>query len=345
PGNFRVTQGEKGPVRHETGDPVADLGRCHGRSAHRAGRGPRSGGAAVRRRLERAGRALRPVCPPGFPALLAHPAGTDRVVGDHARHVRVVRRAPALPLRAPGARMAAGDQHPARHPEGRAMTEAEIFEYCRTTVRAYLRKRVPNVSDLDDCVSEVVVRALEGIRKGQQPVVLEAWLNGIAANVLKERYRAKYRDGDMPGEVAQEVSEQQLELGRTDLPDLPSELEVVLGKRQLWATLGAATRGLGDGLASIMLTHMRLTVERGRHVVGAELAKELGQPVDTVNRQLQRSRVRMHDAIAALVLARTGRAECAGLRTVLGAEQLLASRRLVLGPDQTRAVLKHAAGC
>ncbi|WP_439377199.1 sigma factor [Amycolatopsis lexingtonensis] len=224
------------------------------------------------------------------------------------------------------------------------MNEAEIFEYCRTTVRAYLRKRLPNPADLDDCVSEVVVRALEGLHKGLEPRVLEAWLNGIAANVLKERYRAREREAELPGEVEQEPGEPQLE-SRADLPDLPSEYEIVLGKQQLWATLRTATRGIGDGLATIMLAHMRLTAERGRHVVGAELAEELGQPVEIVNRQLQRSRVKMYDAVAALVLARTGRAGCAGLRDVLAASRLSGARRLVLDPEQTRAVLKHAAAC
>ncbi|MGW5741998.1 RNA polymerase sigma factor [Amycolatopsis sp. NPDC003861] len=224
------------------------------------------------------------------------------------------------------------------------MTEAEIFDHCRTSVRAFLRPRVPNTSDLDDCVSEVVVRALEGLRKGARPDVLEAWLIGIAKNVLKERYRAAKED-ELPGELAQEPGEPQLELARTDLPDLPSEFEVLLGKRQLWDTLDAATRGLGDGLAAIMHAHLRLTKERGRHVVGAELARELGRPVDVVNRQLQRSRLRMLDAIAALVLARTGRADCAGLCEVLDADQLRAGRRLLLDPERTRAVLKHAGGC
>ncbi|WP_370971126.1 sigma factor [Amycolatopsis sp. cg9] len=225
------------------------------------------------------------------------------------------------------------------------MTEAEIFEYCRTTVRRYLRKGLPNQADLDDCVSEVVVRALESLRKGTEPLVLEAWLNGIAANVLKERYRAKNRESELPAEFEREPGDPQLELARTDLPELPSEYEILLGKQQLWDTLDAATLGIGAGLAAVMRTHMRLTFERGRHVVGAELAAELGQPVEIVNRQLQRSRVKMFDAVAALVLARTGRGDCAGLRDVLAAEQLTGGRRLVLGPEQTRAVLKHAAGC
>ncbi|QKV78949.1 sigma factor [Amycolatopsis sp. Hca4] len=225
------------------------------------------------------------------------------------------------------------------------MTEAEIFEHCRTSVRAFVSRRVPNASDVDDCVSDVVLRALVGLRQGARPEVLEAWLIGIAKNVLKERYRAKDRDHELPAEVAQEPGEQQLELARTDLPDLPSEYEVLLGKRQLWATLDAATHGLGDGLATIMRAHVRLTVERGRRVVGAELAKELGRPVDIVNRQLQRSRLGMLDAIAALVLARIGRADCAGLCGVLDADQLRAGRRLLLDPERTRAVLKHAAGC
>jgi DNA-directed RNA polymerase specialized sigma24 family protein len=233
--------------------------------------------------------------------------------------------------------------------EGEPTAHTDLFEHCQQQLRPFFRSRLPNTADLDDCVSEVFTRALEGIRAGGQPEVLGAWLIGIARNLLKQRYEASNRAADLDDDLPQPPGDPQLELARTDLPELPSDLEIILGKRQLWATLGAATSGLNDGLATIMRAHITLSVRRKRLVVGAELAATVGMPVDIVNRQLQRSRTRMLDSIAALVLARTGRADCPGLDTTLSLmlrpEQRGGDRRLRLDPTQTSEVLKHANGC
>jgi len=233
--------------------------------------------------------------------------------------------------------------------DGEPTARTDLFEHCQEQLRPFFRSRLPNIADLDDCVSEVFTRALEGIRAGGQPEVLGAWLIGIAKNLLKQRYEASNRAAELDDDPPQPSGDPQLELARTDLPELPSDLEIVLGKQQLWATLGAATSGLNDGLAAIMRAHITLSVRRKRLVVGAELAATVGMPVDIVNRQLQRSRTRMLDSIAALVLARTGRADCPGLDTtlnlILRPEQRGGDRRLRLDPTQTSEVLKHANGC
>jgi DNA-directed RNA polymerase specialized sigma24 family protein len=232
----------------------------------------------------------------------------------------------------------------ARLRAGDAEARRELFRHCQTTFRPYFQGRLPNPDDVDDCVSEVVTRALEGIRGGLEPKDLGAWLGGIARNVLKERYEAKERAKghvDVPADVPRTPVEPPLDLDQSgDLPEVPSELEFLMGKRQLWAAVDDAIKGLPDGFARIMRAHVRLSREKRKLVVGTELAAALEMPVTGVNRQLGRARRAMKDAIVALVLARTGRSSCPELAAIVGA-----GVRVVLDSVRSRAVGQHAAGC
>lgn len=238
----------------------------------------------------------------------------------------------------------ADDDLLARLRAGEAEARRELFRRCQTGWRPYFRAKLPNADDVDDCVSEVVTRALEGISRGLEPEVLAAWLGGIARNVLKERYEAKERDKrhvEVPAALPRESAEPPLELiVAGDLPEIPSELEFLMGKRQLWAVVDDAVRGLPRGFGRIMHAHVRLSREQRRMVVGADLAAALDMSVTSLNRQLDRARKATHEAIVALVLARSGRAGCAELAAIVGDEE-----RVVLDPARSRAVGRHAAGC
>src|SRR5262249_45324597 len=111
----------------------------------------------------------------------------------------------------------------------------------------------------------------------------------------------------------------------------------------------AAIDGTSPGLQPIMRAHLELSLGKGRPVVGAELAAALHKPVDQIDRQLDRARKAMRNAIVALVLARTGQGHCPQLaRTLdemLSPEQRNAGRNLVLDPVQSSKVFKHGAGC
>lgn len=52
--------------------------------------------------------------------------------------------------------------------------QQELFQRCERRLRRYFYRHLPNVSDVEDNVSEVITRALEGIRTGQQSRVLDA---------------------------------------------------------------------------------------------------------------------------------------------------------------------------
>ncbi|GLW94923.1 hypothetical protein [Actinokineospora globicatena] len=221
---------------------------------------------------------------------------------------------------------------------GDAEARRVLFLRSRGALRPYFRSKLPNTDDVDDCVSEVVTRALEGIQRGARPDDLGAWVGGIARNVLKERYAAATKaralvSGDVLADLPQAPV---LDLDR--VPDNPGELEHLLGKRQLSATVDDAIAVLPDGLARVMREHVRLSRAAHQLVVGTELAAALEMPVADLNRQLGRARERTEETIVAVVLARGSRDRCPGLAAIVGEQPALDSVR-------ARAVTKHANGC
>ena len=61
-----------------------------------------------------------------------------------------------------------------------------------------------------------------------------------------------------------------------------------------------ATGSLSAAVAPVMHAYLELTLRRGHMVVGSELAEALGQPVDLVNRQLNRGKATMVSALVPL---------------------------------------------
>ncbi|WP_026425112.1 RNA polymerase sigma factor [Actinokineospora inagensis] len=227
---------------------------------------------------------------------------------------------------------------------GDAAARREMFAQWHPWLRGYLRSRV-DAGDVDDLAGEVIIRALEGLRNGQRPEVFGAWLTGIARNVVKRWYDQKeHRPTALPEELPQRPTDPQLELDRTDLPDQPADLVFQLSRQHLWSTVLDAARGLDGDMAVIMGEHLR---QAGQHrwVVGTELARAVGRPVDVVNRQFNRSHRRMRDLVTALMIARTGQGDCAALVGLLRPEQRLRPNGLVLDAAQARRVLKHAKAC
>ena len=158
----------------------------------------------------------------------------------------------------------------------------ELFQRCQQRLRPYFYRRLPNPSDIEDRVSEVVTKALEGIRDGLQPKVLDAWIMGIAANVTKGRYEQAKRGGaEVPADLATRVTDLPLTLepaedADEDLPEQPTDLEFLMGKRELWAMLRAAIDGISPKLQPIMRAHIDLSLRADHQVIGGELAAALG---------------------------------------------------------------------
>ncbi|MEJ2859280.1 RNA polymerase sigma factor [Saccharothrix sp. CCNWLY140-2] len=205
---------------------------------------------------------------------------------------------------------------------GDATARRELFARCQTKLRPFFRTRVRRADEVDDLVSEVVVRALEGLRNGQEPRELDAWLTGIALNLLKAHYTdtSRHDDRDVPDQAV---------APDTDVEDLMTRAKVL-------DVLRDALSGVPAGLRPVMAAHIRLTAQRGRLVVGAELAEELGVPRGQADRQLQRARKATENAVTSYVIGHVGTRRCARLAALVTTP---------FDPKQSTLVLDHAAEC
>ncbi|GAB2992554.1 RNA polymerase sigma factor [Saccharothrix stipae] len=239
---------------------------------------------------------------------------------------------------------------------GDPAASAELFELCRVLLPDFFYRRLPRDEEVDDCVSEVATRALEGFRKGAEPHSLRSWVRGIAVNLVREKYAAwRQRSASgVPDDLVYRPGEPYLEIAQSkidveDLLALPSDVEVIATKRDLWALLYPAIESIDPALKPVMREHVRLSLDRDTLIAGPELALALDVPVRTLSRQLERARKATRGAIVALVLARTGRASCGALAGLLDRvftpDQGGAGSGLILTSAQCQAILRHAAGC
>ncbi|MFI9811152.1 RNA polymerase sigma factor [Saccharothrix variisporea] len=205
---------------------------------------------------------------------------------------------------------------------GDATARRELFARCQTKLRPFFRTRVRHADEVDDLVSEVVVRALEGLRNGQEPRELDAWLTGIAHNLLKAHYTDSSRrdDRDVPDQAV----------------DPDTDVEDLMTRARVLDVLRGALSGVPAGLRPVMAAHIRLTAQRGRLVVGAELAEELGVPRGQADRQLQRARKATENAVTSYVIGHVGASRCARLAALVTTP---------FDPKQSTLVLDHAAEC
>ncbi|GAB1511203.1 sigma factor [Actinophytocola sp. KF-1] len=221
---------------------------------------------------------------------------------------------------------------------GEPAARRELFERCRTRLRPFFRTRLSAQEDVDDCVSEVVTRALEGIGRSARVDVLDAWLTGIARNVLAEQYSEgtrRRRLAESGRDRSRQGAEPALELARdAGPPEVPEDMLYLLGKRELWQTVGVAVASLTPGMRDLMRAHLRLSVEQGKPVVGRALGAAVGLPGDRVDRQLNRAREATRKAIVAWVVVQDA---CPRLAAAAPGDGL--------DPARTRTVLAHAADC
>lgn len=240
-----------------------------------------------------------------------------------------------------------------REPEPRQQVlDSDLFAECQQ-LRPYFLSKAPNPTDADDAVQEVFVRAAEALSRGQQPQVVRTWLSGIARNVLRDLYEDyRRRDGglldlgELPAPVNPDAGQS---FDFTELPTIPDDLDSLLSKRALVEILESALEGIPAGLRLVMGAHIRESWERQRLVVGDELATLLGMPTSRVSRQLNRARKATMNAIAALVVARTGARDCETLNALLenirDTDARLDRKRMILNSLQSRQVLEHATNC
>jgi RNA polymerase sigma factor (sigma-70 family) len=148
-----------------------------------------------------------------------------------------------------------------------------------------------------DAVQDTFLLAVKRLGQVNDPDRLRPWLYAVARSVALRRLRARRRV------VLDEVGEDLVDSGPG--PDRAAEREAL--RDLVWA----AAAGLSERDRVLLDLHVRQGLD------GAELGTAMGVPTGHAHVLLTRLRDQVERSLGALLIARLGRADCAGLDTML----------------------------
>ena len=169
----------------------------------------------------------------------------------------------------------------------------ELYGYCRTLLR--------EPADAADAVHDTYVIAAVSMNRLRDPERLRPWLYAVARNLCLRRLRA---DKATELTAAPETAGGETAGGETDVGGDAERAE-------LRALLRAASGGLNPGERDIV----ELRLWQG--LDAAEAAAVLGITLGHAHSLLSRGRDQLTASVGALLVARTGREDCAGLDRLL----------------------------
>src|SRR5580658_8491913 len=176
---------------------------------------------------------------------------------------------------------------------------AEAYDRYAAPLYAYCRSLLREPADAADVVQDTFVIAasrLAGLRDQNR---LRPWLYAVARNECYRRMRATAANPTAPLDTMPDVT------GAT--ADVSGEA----GRAELRALLRSAVRGLNASDQDLIELQMR----QGLGV--AEIAAMLGVSRNHAHALLSRARDQLETSLGALLVARTGREDCAALMTML----------------------------
>jgi RNA polymerase sigma factor (sigma-70 family) len=177
---------------------------------------------------------------------------------------------------------------------------AEAYDRYASPLYTYCRSLLREPADAADAVQDTFVIAasrLAGLRDQNR---LRPWLYTVARNECLRRMRISAVEGTSALDAVPEVSDESV--------DISGSVE----RAELRALLRSAVRGLNTGEQDLI----ELQLRQGLDV--AEIADVLGVSRNHVHALLSRARDQLEISLGALLVARTGRQDCAALNTLLG---------------------------
>ncbi|HZP50997.1 sigma-70 family RNA polymerase sigma factor [Actinocrinis sp.] len=164
-----------------------------------------------------------------------------------------------------------------------------LYTYCRSMLR--------DAEDAADALQDTFVVAAQKLDGLRDPDRLRPWLYAVARNECLRRLRG--RQGMVELDQAGEVSD--------DAVDVDAGLREADVRGLIWA----AIQGLNPSEREVFELNVRHELE------GADLAAALGVSANHAHALLSRARGQLEKSLGALLVARTGRAECAELAAIL----------------------------
>jgi len=176
---------------------------------------------------------------------------------------------------------------------------AEAYDRYAAPLYAYCRSLLREPADAADVVQDTFVIAasrLAGLRDQNR---LRPWLYAVARNECYRRMRATAANAMAPLDTMPDVTDATADVGGE------------AGRAELRALLRAAVRGLNASDQDLIELQMR----QGLDV--AEIAAMLGVSRSHAHALLSRARDQLETSLGALLVARTGREDCAALSAML----------------------------
>jgi RNA polymerase sigma factor (sigma-70 family) len=174
---------------------------------------------------------------------------------------------------------------------------AEAYDRYAMPLHSYCRSMLREPADAADAVQDtflVAAAKLHGLRDHSK---LRAWLYTVARNECLRRLRART--------VHSALEE------AADMPAQTGEVGAATERAELQTLVVAAIDGLNPGERDVI--ELSLVQE----LDGDELAAALGVSRNHAHALLSRARSQLERSLGALIVARTGRSACAGLRAML----------------------------
>src|SRR5580692_5934649 len=183
----------------------------------------------------------------------------------------------------------------AGNPEGLA----EAYDRYASPLYTYCRSLLREPADAADAVQDTFVIAASRLAELRDRNRLRPWLYAVARNECHRRLRARTVQVTTPLDEMPDVTDTSA--------DVSGEAE----RDELRALLRSAVRGLNSGEQDLIELQLRQGLEAG------EIADVLGVSRNHAHALLSRARDQLETSLGALLVARTGREDCAALMTML----------------------------
>jgi RNA polymerase sigma factor (sigma-70 family) len=196
---------------------------------------------------------------------------------------------------------------------------AAAYDSYAASLHAYCRSLLGEPADAADAVQDTFVIAAAKLGGLRDPDRLRPWLYAVARNECHRRLRGRARQADL--DEAGEVTDAGADVGEQ------------AERGELRRLVLAAIGGLNAGDREVIELNLRHDLD------GADLADALGVPVNQAHALASRARGQLERSLGALLVARTGREQCAEL------DALLAGWDGQLTPLLRKRVSRHIEHC
>ncbi len=174
---------------------------------------------------------------------------------------------------------------------------AAAYDSYAASLHAYCRSLLGEPADAADAVQDTFVIAAAKLGGLRDPDRLRPWLYAVARNECHRRLRGRARQADLD------------EAG--DVTDAGADVGEQAERGDLRRLVLAAIGGLNPGDREVIQLNLWHDLD------GADLADALGVPVNQAHALTSRARGQLERSLGALLVARTGREQCAELDTLL----------------------------